>query len=153
MTTLPRVLHETATRLGKRTALRSKELGLWRDISWDDYYERASRVALGLRALGLEKGDRVAVVGDNCAEWVQIDMGIQSAGGVTVGIYSTSPWQQCEYIVSHSGARFFFVENEEQLDKWLAFRDRTPALERSSSGTRKGSAISRTRWSSRWTLS
>ncbi len=80
--------------------------------------------------MGLEKGECVSIIGDNCPEWVIIDLGIQGAGGVAVGVYSTNAWPQVEYVVDQSESKFFFVENEEQLDKWLHFRDKVPGLQK-----------------------
>lgn len=80
--------------------------------------------------MGLKKGECVAIIGDNCAEWVMADLGIQCAGGISVGVYATSAWPQVEYVVDHSESRFFFVENEEQLDKCLRFREKTNSLEK-----------------------
>ncbi len=113
---------------GDRTALRQKKLGIWNDISWNRYYENAARVALGLYELGYRKGDRVAIIGENCPEWVYVDLGVICTGGAAVGIYTTNSWDQCEYVVEHSDAKFYFMENEEQLDKWLRFRENTPGL-------------------------
>ncbi len=58
------------------------------------------------------------------------DLGIQCVGGVSVGVYATNAWQQVEYVVNHCDAKFLFVENEEQLDKWLMFRQKTPLLKK-----------------------
>jgi long-chain acyl-CoA synthetase len=128
--TVPGLFLASVRRHGPRVAMRHKFLGLWRDISWDQYYERVRQLAMALRALGLQKGDKVAIIGDNCPEWVAIDMGVQCAAGVTVGVYSTNACEQCQYIVSHSEAVFLFVENEEQLDKWLRFRTAVPQLKK-----------------------
>ena len=128
--TTPAVFKSTVSRYGDRVAMRKKQFGLWQDISWNDYFQQACRVGTALKSMGLRKGERVAIIGDNCPEWVFIDMGIQCAGGVAVGIYATSAWQQVSYVVNHSGARFLFVENEEQLDKWLRFKDKAPKLRR-----------------------
>ncbi len=127
-TTIPAVFLATVERHGGGVALRSKQLGLWCDVTWEEYRERVAGIASGLRALGLRKGDRVSIIGDNCPEWVAIDLGIQCAAGVTVGIYTTSAWQQCGYVAGHSESAFLFVENEEQLDKWLRFRDQAAHL-------------------------
>ena len=67
----------------------------------------------------MQKGDYVSIIGDNCPEWVIADMGIHVQGGVAVGIYATNAWPQVEYVIQNSDSKFFFVENEEQLDKWL----------------------------------
>src|SRR6056297_2205524 len=80
--------------------------------------------------MGLEKGQCVSIIGDNCPEWVMIDMGVQMAGGVSVGIYTTNAWPEVEYVVTHSESVFLFAENEEQLDKWLQFRKNAPLLKK-----------------------
>lgn len=129
-TVVPRVFKNTAQKYGDRTAIRKKKFGLWHDISWNDYYRMAARVGAALISMGLEKEDGVAIIGDNCSEWVIIDMGIQCAGAITAGIYATNAWQQVAYIVQNSESKFLFVENEEQLDKWLMFRDRAPHLKK-----------------------
>ena len=121
MSTTPKIFFDCVSKYGNKTALRQKKIGLWQDISWDEYYEKAMHIGLALTELGLEKGDRVSLVGDNCPEWVEIDMGIQCVGGVTVGIYTSNAWKQNEYVVSHSESKFYFVVNEEQStnDKFL----------------------------------
>jgi long-chain acyl-CoA synthetase len=107
---------------GGRTAMREKDLGIWRDITWREYGGSVRKVALALLALGLEKGDRVAIIGETTPEWLYTDLGVQSAGGITVGIYTTDAPKQVAYIMAHSGARFLFAEDEEQLDKILEVR-------------------------------
>jgi len=128
--TTPQIFKATVQKYGNRVAMRKKEYGLWHDISWNEYYDRAKYVGSALISLGLEKGDRVSIIGDNCPEWVIIDVGVQCAGGVSVGIYSTNAWSQVEYVIQDSESKFFFVENEEQLDKWLYFRDNVPFLKK-----------------------
>jgi long-chain acyl-CoA synthetase len=126
--TVPKVFKETAQKYADRVAMRKKEYGLWHDISWNDYYIQAKYVGSALISMGLEKGNCVSIIGDNCPEWVIIDMGVQCAGGVAVGVYSTNAWPQVEYVVENSESKFLFVENEEQLDKWLHFREKAPQL-------------------------
>ncbi|MDB4443865.1 long-chain fatty acid--CoA ligase [bacterium] len=130
METTPLVFRHTVRKYQDRVALRKKEYGLWHDISWNDYYRLANYVGSALISMGLEKGDCVSIIGDNCPEWVIIDIGIQCAGGVAVGVYSTNAWPQVEYAVQNSESKFFFVENEEQLDKWLSFKERVPQLKK-----------------------
>lgn len=127
---VPAKFKAAVARWGDRVAMRKKELGLWHDITWDDYDRNVSHVAYGLMSMGLQKGDCAAIIGDNCPEWVYADLGIQCCGAATVGVYSTNAWQQVEYVVTNSDSKFFFVENEEQLDKWLHFRDRAPGLKK-----------------------
>ena len=127
---VPAKFKAAVARWGDRVALRKKELGLWHDITWNDYDRNVTHVAYGLISMGLQKGDCAAIIGDNCPEWVYADLGIQCCGAATAGVYSTNAWQQVEYVVANSDSKFFFVENEEQLDKWLQFRDRAPKLEK-----------------------
>ena len=128
--TVPQVFKRTVREYGDRVAMRKKELGIWHDITWNKYYRLAKHVGSALISIGLQKGDCVSIIGDNCPEWVIIDIGVQCAGGVAVGVYSTNAWQQVEYVIQNSESKFFFVENEEQLDKWLHFRDQVPFLKK-----------------------
>lgn len=128
--TVPEMFLQAVKRWEDKVALRKKQLGLWRDISWRQYAEKVRQVSYGLWALGLRKGQCVAIIGENCPEWVFCDLGIMCAGGVTVGIYTTNAAAQCEYIVQNCEARIYFAENEEQLDKALWFKERTPFLEK-----------------------
>jgi len=128
--TLPQVFKQCVQKYGDRVAMRKKEYGLWHDISWNDYYRLAQRAGSALLSMGLKKGDCASIIGDNCPEWVIIDMGIQCAGGASVGIYATNAWPQVEYVVENSESKFLFVENEEQLDKWLNFRDKASRLQK-----------------------
>ncbi|MCG6909477.1 MAG: AMP-binding protein [Deltaproteobacteria bacterium] len=127
---VPAKFKEAVARWGDRVAMRKKEFGLWHDITWNDYDHRVSCVAYGLMALGLAKGDCASIIGDNCPEWVYADLGIQCCGAATVGVYATNAWQQVAYVVSNSNSRVLFVENEEQLDKWLHFKDEATTLEK-----------------------
>lgn len=127
---VPKVFRRTVEKYGDRVAMRKKEYGLWHDISWNRLYHQVRCVGAALISMGLEKGDCVSIIGDNCPEWVIVDLAIQCAGGVAVGVYSTNAWPQVEYVVHDSESKFFFVENEEQLDKWLHFRDKVPHLKK-----------------------
>ena len=126
--TLPKALVRIAGEQPERVAMRRKELGIWHDIHWSEYLENVKDVALGLHELGVRKGDHVAIIGENQPEWLFSALGAMSAGATFVGIYSTNPVTECEYVVGHAGAVVYICEDEEQLDKALAFRGNTPAL-------------------------
>ena len=126
--TLPTLFRHVVAERGDAVAMREKDLGIWRAVTWRQYGERARRAGLGLVALGLKPRDVVSVIADNCPEWLYTDMGTLSVGGVTNGIYTTDSPRQVEYIVNDSGTRFFFAGNEEQLDKILEVRARCPSL-------------------------
>ena len=101
--TIPRLFLSTVARLGSRVALRRKDLGLWQDITWNEYAQTVSHVTLGLISMGFQKGDHAAIIGENSPEWVFADLGIMCAGGVATGIYTTNAAAQCEYVVQDSG--------------------------------------------------
>ncbi len=121
--------HQVKTRDG-RTAFREKDLGIWRATSWRDYGERARAVGMGLAKLGLQRGEVVSILAETVPDWLYADMGTIGAGGVSNGIYPTDSAKQVEYILNDSRSRFLFVENEEQLDKYLEVRERCPNLSR-----------------------
>jgi long-chain acyl-CoA synthetase len=126
--TVPRLFRHVVAERGDKVAMREKDLGIWRSISWREYGEKAKHVGLGLVALGLGPRDVVSIIADNCPEWLYADLGTLSVGGVTNGIYTTDSARQVEYIVNDSDTRFFFADNEEQLDKILEVRARCPRL-------------------------
>ena len=128
--TVAQLMRRRVGQWGDRIAMREKDFGIWHDFSWRDFDTRARRIGAGLMALGLERGDVVAVLSETNKEWVFADMGIHMAGGICNGVYPTYQPGQLEYTLRDSSARFLFVENEEQLDKYLAVRDMLPAVEK-----------------------
>lgn len=100
-------------------ALRRKDYGIWNRISWREYGQMVREVAAGLLAIGLQRGDRVAILGDNRPEWLICHLATMTVGCATCGVYSTSAPEQVAYVVGHSESTILFVENEEQVDKVL----------------------------------
>ena len=121
--TFPHLFFQQVARKKDSVALRHKEYGIWKQISWTAYGDQVREVAAGLLALGLEPGDRVAILGDNCPEWLICHLASMTAGGVTCGVYPTSAPEQIAYVVGHSESKILFVENEEQVDKVLQILD------------------------------
>ena len=128
--TIPRLFARRCREKGDAVAHREKDLGIWREFTWADYWDNARWIGMGLIELGLRRGDVVAVLSEDCKEWLYVDMGTVCAGGVTNGIYTTDSAQQLAYLVNDSRTRFLFLENDEQLDKWLQVRDQMPTLEK-----------------------
>ena len=126
--TIPKLFWHQVKARGQRTALREKDLGIWQAKSWAEYGERARWVGMGLVSLGLKRGEVVSILAETVPEWLYADMGTMGAGGVTNGIYPTDSAKQVDYILSDSRSRFLFVENDEQLDKFLEVRERCPDL-------------------------
>ena len=113
---------------GTRIAHREKHLGIWQSHSWQDYYQRARAVGNALLTLGLQRGEAASILSEDNKEWLYCDLGICGAGGISNGIYTTDSAEQLAYLINDSGSTFLFVENDEQLDKYLAIRERVPGL-------------------------
>ena len=126
--TLPKLFEKRARAWGSRTANREKEYGIWLSYSWEEFYNNARLIGLGLRKLGLQRGDVVSILAEDSKEWVYADFGIQCVGGVTSGVYTTDSSSQLSYLVNDSDSRFLFVENDEQLDKYLNSASEMPGL-------------------------
>jgi long-chain acyl-CoA synthetase len=129
-TTVPGLFwHRVETKAAK-VAMREKDRGIWKAYTWGDYGAHARAIGMGLMGLGLKPRDRAAILSDNNKEWLFCDLAVLCAAGISTGIYPTDSPAQVEYIVNDSGARFLFVADEEQLDKILSVRERTPGLEK-----------------------
>ena len=127
-TTLPALLRQIAAERPQALALRHKKFGRWREYSWNDYAAHSARIGLGLRALGVRQGERVAIHSQNRPEWLFADLGAQGIGAAVVGVYPTSPAEEVEYLLHHSESVVLIAEDEEQLDKTLEVRARLPHL-------------------------
>ncbi len=117
-----------AERFGGRPAQRFKRDGAWQDLSYAALRDVTGEIAQGLVALGVQPGDRVCVLSDTRPEWVHAEFGISAAGGVVVPIYPSSPPEECEWVISDSGAVAVICENAAQLAKVGQIRDRLPRL-------------------------
>ena len=127
--TLPKLLVRNARKFAhEKVALREKEFGLWQSFTWQDYLDHVRYFCLGLVSLGLEKGDKIAIVGDNRPEWVFAEIAAQSAGAVPLGIYQDSTPKEVGYIIDHSDAKFVVAEDQEQVDKILELKDSIPKV-------------------------
>ena len=113
---------------GAQVAMREKELGLWRSISWSEFGDISRAVGLGMVSLGIELGDKICIMSNNNPEWLYADMGALGIGAVSAGIYPTDAPSQVEYLINDCGAKVVFVEDDEQLDKVLQVRENTPSL-------------------------
>ena len=112
-------------------ALREKDRGIWREITWAQYWDQVETFAHALLAHGIERGDRVAVHSDNRPEWLFVDLGSIAAGAACMGLYPTNPTAEVRYLLQDSEARILIVEDQEQADKVLAIAaSELPGLER-----------------------
>ena len=126
-----RTLGEMLLRSGDRdeAALRFKEGGDWKEMSYGELLRSARHTARGLISLGIERGDRVAILSNTRPEWTLADAGVICAGAATAPIYHTNSPEECEYVLRHSDSRLVFCEDADQLAKVAKVRDRCPDLE------------------------
>jgi long-chain acyl-CoA synthetase len=128
--TLPKSFLRAVERRGDRPAMREKDMGIWKTITWNDWLARAREIAYALHAIGFRPGDVASVLANTVPEWSHADIGILCAGGVSSGIYPTDSAKQVAYLIDDSRTRVLFVEDDEQLDKALEARAQCPTLMR-----------------------
>jgi long-chain acyl-CoA synthetase len=127
-TTIPELFAQRVAELGDRPMMRQKDLGIWRAYSWNEVATIASEIGAGLAHLGFEPGEVASVLSNTSREWVWTDLGILGVGGVCNGIYPTDSATQLQYLCEDSASVYLFVEDDEQLDKFLEVRDRLPRI-------------------------
>ena len=132
MTSAPSIAHafeQNAAKYGKRVFLREKRDGNWIGLSWSEVAAASRRVREGLLRLGLRPGDRLAILAENCPQWVTVDLAVLGMGGVVVPLYPTSSADEIEHVLSDSGTRAIAVYGEQNLKKVAAAAARLPELE------------------------
>ena len=123
-------LRDWAEQRPNNVALRDKQLGIWREITFAEYWDSVLTVAHALLALGVDPGDRVAVHSENRPEWVFTDVAAVAIRAASMGLYPTNPAAEVRHLLADSGARVLVAEDQEQVDKALAVRGDLPGLER-----------------------
>jgi long-chain acyl-CoA synthetase len=126
--TFPKLLILNAAERGERPAIREKDLGIWQTWTWEQVLDEVRCFALGLRELGLQKGDTVAVIGNNRPRLYWSMCAAQSLGAIPVPVYQDSVAEETAFVLEHAGAKIAVVENQEQVDKLLSIADRLPSL-------------------------
>ncbi len=126
--TIPKVFVQAAHRYADRVAMREKEFGIWRSITWREYLERVKAITLGLVGMGLLPGDKVTLIGDNRPEGLWTEMAVLCAGAVAAWVYQEALTDEVQYMVDHSDSTLLIGEGQEEVDKGLAIRDKCPKL-------------------------
>src|SRR3954469_6028503 len=108
---------------------KDKASGEWQDVSYEELGEVVKEASLGLQDVGIEPGDKVAILAHTRPEWTYSDFAILCAGATVVPVYQTNSPEECQYVIDHSEARVVILEDEEQLAKIRAVRDQLPKLE------------------------
>ncbi|HDH86770.1 MAG TPA: long-chain fatty acid--CoA ligase [Desulfobacteraceae bacterium] len=128
--TLPQVLRENFKKYGNRVAMRVKDRGIWQEHTWEDYYLKVKHFCLGLISLGLQKGDKVSILGENKPEWFWAELAVQSARGAAVGIFTDCLPEEIKYYIRHSDSTFVVVHDQEQVDKILEIKNNVPKVKK-----------------------
>ena len=128
--TIPALIVQRVAAHGPETVLRKKDRGLWKAVTWAELDARRRAIGLALRAVEFRQGDVAGILSETTPDAVYADLGILSAGGVSLAVHPEDEADQVRRILRESACRVLFVEDEEQLDKALTVRDSCPALTR-----------------------
>ncbi len=126
--TVPKLLLRNAAEMGGRPAMRHKDFGIWQSWTWAEMRDEVRDFALGLRKLGFERGEAVAIVGSNRPRLYWTFAAVQSLGGIPVPVYQDSVADEMVYVLAHAEVKFAVVEDQEQVDKILSVSDQLPML-------------------------
>jgi long-chain acyl-CoA synthetase len=128
MQNIPQMFFARAASRGERPAQLVKRGGTWQALSWQAMSDNVCNIAKGLLTLGLQIGDRVALLANSRAEWVHCDLGIMAAAGITVPVFPSLLPEQVAYILHNAEATLACVDTPAQLEKLLQVRAELPAL-------------------------
>jgi long-chain acyl-CoA synthetase len=126
--TLPRYLVRNAQQYGNRPAIREKDRGIWQTYTWRQYHDHVRDIALGLAALGVPRGVKLAVIGDNRPRLYWAQIAATCLGGVAVPVYQDSIAKELAFVLNHAEVSVIVAEDQEQVDKILGLKDQLPAL-------------------------
>ena len=126
--TLPRLLQRNAREFGARPAMREKDRGIWQSQTWQQLHDEVRDVALGLAALGLRRGDKLSVIGDNRARLYCAQIAATCLGGTSVPVYQDVIARELAFVLNHAETAVVVAEDQEQVDKILALKEQLPAL-------------------------
>ncbi len=127
--TVPKLLLRNAAELGDRAAMRHKDLGIWQSWGWGQMRDEIRDFALGLRKLGFQRGEAVAIVGSNRPRLYWTFAAVQSLGGIPVPMYQDAVADEMVYVLAHAEVRYAVVEDQEQVDKILSVSEQLPLLQ------------------------
>ena len=127
--TIPKLLLDHAKKRADRPANRLKDLGIWQTWTWSDVAEEVQNLACGLAKIGFQRGDKLAVIGDNRPRLYWSMVAVQALGGIPVPLYQDSVAEEMVYVLENADVKYAIVQNQEQTDKLLEIKDRLPLLE------------------------
>src|SRR5260221_1589898 len=127
--TFPKMLLAHARLRPGRPAMREKDYGIWQSWSWAEIAAEVAALAAGLASLGFQRGDKLAIIGDNRPRLYWAIAAAQALGGVPVPVYQDSVADEMAFVLDHAEVRFAIVEDQEQVDKLVLVKERCPLLE------------------------
>jgi len=123
--TLPQLLVSQAARFGaSQAAIREKAYGIWKTHTWEDYLRHVKHAGLGLIALGFRRGETAGLITGNQPEWLFSELGTQAVGGITLNLFTSAVADELSTSLKRIRASFVFAQDQEQVDKMIAVRDR-----------------------------
>src|SRR5687768_1519653 len=129
--TLPKQFLLRVKELGNHTAMRKKRYGIWREFTWNDVYEHVSLFFHALKALGLEAGETVVIIGENDPETYWAQMAAHSASAMSCGVFADAlPDPDLVYAIKSTNATFIVAHDQEQVDKALQIKEKVPQIRR-----------------------
>ncbi len=128
MDTIGMMVKKRVERYGNRVMMKVKRGGIWREISWSQFYDNARNLGIAMISLGIQPGDRIAMFSPNSPEWQMVDIAAVSIGVIDVPLYATITAKQAEFIIADSGSKILFVGTDEHLKKALEVRENLPDL-------------------------
>ena len=120
--TLPKILRHRSISMPDTVALRDKDLGIWNEITWKEYNNNVSYLALALSKRGFKTGDVIGLIGDNKPSWLYFELAAQAVGGMSLGIYRDTLDEEVGYLINAAKVSFVYAEDQEQVDKILAIK-------------------------------
>src|SRR5210317_633800 len=127
--TFPKLLHSHVQLRPDQDAIREKDLGIWQSWSWAEAATEIRALACGMASLGLQRGDKLAIIGDNRPRLYWGMTAAQALGAVPVPLYQDAVADEMAYVLDNADVKIALVEDQEQVDKLLEIRDRAPRLE------------------------
>lgn len=129
--TLPKILRIQKERYGdKKVAMRKKDMGIWREYTWNEVYENVKQVSLGLESIGFTRGDNIVIIGESDPQWYWAEYAAQASGGTATGICAYARSAELLHLIQNSSPKFLFVRGQEQVDNISDISDQLPTLKR-----------------------
>src|SRR5260370_24758581 len=126
--TLPESIETQARKSGARVLLKDKREKVGTDHSWTEISDAAGKLRAGLAGLGVKPGDRVAILSDNCPEWIVVDQAVLGLGAVVVPLYTTSGLEETAHVINDSGAKVIATNGSQMIKKIGALKSSMPDL-------------------------